>query len=327
MARSRVTAAILAILDAVIFSWLPSPLRADPSYFEYRGTCDASAAVALDADTFVVANDEDNALRIYRRGQALPIQTIDLNEFLDSGDKEADIEASAAIGNRIYWSTSHATNKKGKFRPAHHRIFATDIVKQGGVMTVVPAGRAYSGLLADLVNAPALRRYRLEEAAALPPKEFGGLNIEGMAATPEGKLLLGFRNPIPDGKALIVPLENPAAIISGANAVLGQSIELALGGLGIRSMERVGNEYLIVAGPYDNRSGFVLYKWSGAASEPPIPVPDVKFRDFHPEALFAIPGTDMIQILSDDGAKETDEGECKMLPESEQVFRSMIVKP
>src|SRR5262249_26096683 len=170
-----------------------SPLKADSSYFEYRGTCDASAAVALDAETFVVANDEDNVLRIYRRAQASPIQTIDLNEFLNSGDKEADIEASATIGNRIYWITSHAANKKGKFRPAHHRIFAPDIVKQGGAKPVVPAGRAYTGLLADLVNAPELRRYRLEEAATRPPKEFGALNIEGMAATLDGKLLLGFR--------------------------------------------------------------------------------------------------------------------------------------
>jgi hypothetical protein len=32
--------------------------------------CDASAAVALDADHFVVADDENNVLRIYRRGRA-----------------------------------------------------------------------------------------------------------------------------------------------------------------------------------------------------------------------------------------------------------------
>ena len=35
----------------------------------YRGPCDASAAVALDADHFVVAGDEDNTLRVYRRGR------------------------------------------------------------------------------------------------------------------------------------------------------------------------------------------------------------------------------------------------------------------
>jgi hypothetical protein len=33
----------------------------------YLGMCDASAAVSLNAELFVVANDEDNALRVYRR--------------------------------------------------------------------------------------------------------------------------------------------------------------------------------------------------------------------------------------------------------------------
>ena len=31
----------------------------------FYGACDASAAVALDENTFVVADDEDNVLRIY----------------------------------------------------------------------------------------------------------------------------------------------------------------------------------------------------------------------------------------------------------------------
>jgi len=34
------------------------------------GMCDASAAVALGNDRFIVADDEDNVLRVYRRGQA-----------------------------------------------------------------------------------------------------------------------------------------------------------------------------------------------------------------------------------------------------------------
>jgi hypothetical protein len=33
----------------------------------------------------------------------------------------------------------------------------------------------------------------------------GGLNIEGLAATPDGQLLIGFRNPLSEGKALLLP--------------------------------------------------------------------------------------------------------------------------
>jgi hypothetical protein len=45
----------------------------------YRGLCDASAAEPLDADLFVVADDESNNLKIYGREQAEPEGTFDLS--------------------------------------------------------------------------------------------------------------------------------------------------------------------------------------------------------------------------------------------------------
>jgi hypothetical protein len=323
---SRISA--IPIIFAAVFFGLLSPLHADSSYFEYRGMCDASAAVALDANTFVAGSDEVSVLFIYRRDQAAPLRTIDLDAFLHADGKETDIEAAAAIGNRIYWMTSHGTNKNGKYRPVRQRFFATDIVKQGDGFSVVPAGTAYTDLLADLVNAPQLSRYHLGGASTLPPKAPGALNIEGLGATPDGKLLIGFRNPIPGGKALIVPIENPAEVVnSGAKAVLGQPIELPLGGLGIRSLDRVGNGYLILAGPYDNVGGFTLYKWSGAAADAPVAVKGIDFKDMHPEALFPIAGTDTVQIISDDGSRVIHGIKCKDLSEVEQFFRSITVKP
>jgi hypothetical protein len=324
MFGSGIKAAIIATFRVLFFSLISSPLKADSSYFEYRGICDASAAVALNADSFIVANDEDNVLRVYRRGQPSPMQNIDLSDFLNA-ERETDIEASAAIGNRIYWITSHGRNRKGKDRPERQRLFATDIVSRGGELTVIPVGTAYTDLLADLVNAPHLSRYRLGEASALPPKTPGALNIEGLAATPDGKLLIGFRNPIPNGKALIIPLENPSAVISGSKAMLGQPIELALGGLGIRSFERVGDGYLIIAGPYDSPGAFTLYKWSNVLGSPPVPVKGINFYGMHPEALFAVPDSDTIQILSDNG--KTEDVDCKDMPESQRFFRSITVKP
>ena len=79
----------------------------------YRGPCDASAAVALDADHFVVAGDEDNTLRVYRRGRPEPVGEAPLAAFLASGNKESDLEAAAAVGQRIYWIASHGRNSKG----------------------------------------------------------------------------------------------------------------------------------------------------------------------------------------------------------------------
>jgi hypothetical protein len=110
-----------------------------------------------------------------------------------------------------------------------------------------------------------LKKYELEKAEKLAPKEEGGLNIEGLTATPNGELLIGFRNPIPGGKALILPLTNPLDLIqkpeTEVNAIFGEPIELDLGGLGIRSIEywQVYQVYLIIAGAYDGSDQFALY--------------------------------------------------------------------
>ena len=90
---------------------------------------------------------------------------------------------------------------------------------------------------------------RLADASRLSAEAEGGFNIEGLAATPEGKLLIGLRNPLPQRRALVVPLENPAELIEGKTARFGLPIELDLDQRGIRSLELVGASYLIVAGP------------------------------------------------------------------------------
>src|SRR5262245_44086073 len=61
------------------------------------GMCDASAAAPLGTDRFLVANDEDNVLRIYPRGAGPePVQAFDAAGFLQiSGDHpESDIEGA-----------------------------------------------------------------------------------------------------------------------------------------------------------------------------------------------------------------------------------------
>ncbi len=87
-----------------------------------------------------------------------------------------------------------------------------------------------------LVNAPGLRSFHLESAAQLTPKSRGALNIEGLCATPDQPLVIGFRNPIPQGKALLVPLLNPDEVIGGRPAQLGEPKQLDRNGLGIEPM-------------------------------------------------------------------------------------------
>jgi len=70
--------------------------------------------------------------------------------------------------------------------------------------------------------------------------EVNGTNIEALASDGAGKLLVGFRNPRPAGKAIVVAIANPDAALTGA-ARFANAFELDLGGLGIRSMTRAAS--------------------------------------------------------------------------------------
>ncbi len=285
----------------------------------YRGMCDASAAAALGPECFVVANDERNQLKVYRRGMADAVEVIDLSGFLGTKvHKESDLEGAATVGRRIYWISSHGRNSKGEVQQRRYRFFATEPGQDGAALA--PVGQPYGSMLDELARAPQLRPYGIAEAASRMPEADGAFNIEGLAATPWGNLLIGMRNPAPRGKALLVELVNPARVIAGEAVQFGAVIELDLDGRAIRSIELVGLAYMIIAGPAGEAGDFALYRWSGQAHEAPVELSHVKFDGQRPEALFAIPGTRAVQILSDDGGQH-----CKELAEEEQTFRSVVV--
>jgi hypothetical protein len=313
-------------LAALVATGLPALSNAQ-QITTHSGPCDASAAVALDATHFVVGDDEHNKLHIYRQGRPQAVWSLDLSGFLASAaGKEADIEGAAAVGSRIYWITSHGRNSKGKVQPDRHRFFATEVLP-GDPPTLKSVGQAYVHLLRDMAEADPLAPYRLGDAARLAAEADGGLNIEGLAATPDGTLLIGLRNPLPRQRALVIPLLNPGEVIAGSRARFAAPIELDLGQRGIRSIERVGSSYLIVAGPTADRGNFALFRWSGRAGDAATPVTGVDLKHLRPEALFALPGSGRVQLLSDDGGVEIAGVECKKLPVARQIFRSLTITP
>jgi len=333
------TEAVNPVVPALPF---PAPLEelgpdADPDGVKhYRGMCDASAAVPLPGGRFLVANDEDNVLRVYAvQGPCEPLEMFGLNGLLQPTltHPEADIEGATSIGQRTYWITSHGRNRNGNLRPSRYRFFALDWDTDGKCTKLRLVGKPYTALVRDLVKAPQLARYNLLRSSAIVPKEIGGLNIEGLTATPAGHLLIGFRNPIPWGRALVVPLLNPEAVlVEGCQAEFGSPIELDLGNLGIRSMEYwpARGVYLIVAGPISGRGEFRLYAWSGAPDEAPVFCPNADFGDLNPEAIVIHPDDPVrVQILSDDGTVQDKAGRsCGSQREhSRKHFRSLWVTP
>ncbi|UTY58512.1 DUF3616 domain-containing protein [Massilia sp. erpn] len=322
----------LCAVAAILGLTLPA---AGSEPFVYQGMCEASAAAALSAKRFIVASDESNTLLLYERENAKPLGKLELESFLKA--KKSDLEGSATVGQRIYWISSHSLSKKGEVKPERYRFFAINTSQ----LPLRTDGQPYTRLLEDLLDTPLAQKYGLKEAAGKKPEDDGGLNIEGLTATPDNTLLIGFRNPLPHGRALLVPLLNPAELIyakpektdikpekadakpeeADAKRVVasfGEAIELELNGLGIRSIEPAGDGYLIVAGPAGDKGSFALYRWSGKSGELPRKLAVEGLEGLSPEALFAIPGSkNKFVLLSDDG------GNCNP---AAMTFRSITVK-
>jgi hypothetical protein len=322
------------LVAAAVFLLIHPPQlsAADHSVRVYHGLCDASAAETLDAGFFVVGDDEDNVLRVYHReGGSLPVASLNLSPFLQSDPQhpEADLEAAARIGNLVYWITSHGQNADGKRRPSRRRFFATQTSVSNGVPRLAPVGRPYTQLVQDLTADPRFTRFNFAAAAQLPPKNAGALNIEGLAPSPDGHLWIGFRNPIRKEGALLIPLLNPAAVIHGARAKLGDPVLLPLGGRGIRSITDWGSQYVLVAGSYDGKGRSELFLWNGSEIAPRL-LNCPPLKGFNPEALARFPGAtpeqDELLIVSDDGNVPIGGKPCKQLKDpSQKQFRAQIL--
>jgi Protein of unknown function (DUF3616) len=297
---------------------------------KYLGISNPSGAVALNNNVFVVADDEDNLLRIYdRNSPEKPIQTIALSTVFkgaitDGEDLEIDLESAAEIDGTYFWIGSHSSSRTGEYRPARHRLLAVNIKPAAkGKFDINPVGDIYTTLIADLQQDSRFDGFELAKAINTQAKGIGGLSIEGLAATPQNGLLIGFRNPLSGGKikngrlvkskALLVELLNPFEVIHGVKARFADPIELDLDGFGIREItQRKNHKYLIVAGPYHEnvatddhkRQEFQLYKWS-SKSDKLNHLKEIDLDSLNIEAAFFYPDSDdCVQLLSDDGTLE-----------------------
>ncbi len=262
---------------------------ATSSSFFHVSTSDASSAVALNADEMLVADDENETLRLFNRHHSgLPVASFYVRWFLGlTGSGEVDIEASAKIDNQIFWISSHGNSGSGNEQPNRQRIFATTI-SGTGTNTALTFNGYYQYLRDDLIswddaNGGVLG---LSDSAEPPniPKAVDGFNIEGLVMAPGSSTTayVCFRAPIvsPGSRtdALIVPVLNFTGLLgmSAGSAVFGDPIFLDLGGRGFRSVDKnAADQYLILAGPPGEATGiapldFALYTWTGQANDAPL---------------------------------------------------------
>lgn len=341
MCVSHALARLAALCAAGAIGALAAPAHAEPVTI-YRGLCNASTGIDLGAGYFVVGDDDIDSLAVYRYGTPDAVGEVRVGDYLNGSaneDDEADLEGAARIGDRIYWIASHS-GKPGKPRPTRQHLFVTRIVTTGAVPTVVPLDtKPYDKLLSAL--AADSRFSELKRAMSKGAEDDHGFNIEGLAATPDGGLLIGFRNQLVakhgdrDARdALVLELRNPADVVErGAAPEFGALVRLDLGKRGVRSIEFIDGEYFIVAGPFnagspnESASRFAIFRWNGSPGATPTHWKDIQPSDFHAEALFEIAGTRKIYLLSDDGDEQRicKKGRDKRKMTSDKTFRGMAI--
>lgn len=309
----------------------------------YKGACEPSGALGLSDGKFLVANDEDNVLRVYSQGSPEPVPAADGDISgalgLDSGDEDEkiDLEAAARVGGRSFFVGSHSRDKKRKRRPSRELFISVsveDTAQKPKIAVSKPATLMEALAEVDAIKASiALDDLKHEALAA----EAEGLSIEGLAEGLDGKsALIGLRSPLSsDGKAMVVPLLNPAGVVDDKDAPeLGTPLFVDLGGRGIRSLERSPGTggYLIVAGPRQTEGEFALYSWSGLAGDAAQPMDKANEflssqEKFHPEAMLVDASGSRVRLFSNDGDLPDPSGTtCRELPDPDsQHFRNVEI--
>ncbi len=291
----------------------------------HTDAADGSAAIAIDANYMLVADDEDQIIRVYDRNHSgLPIKTINMNSALGlEGQQEVDTEATTQIGNTIYWMGSHSNESDGTQANDRALIFKTTLLGTGASTTLTFVGK-YTALESDLTswdstNAHGLgaNHYGLSASGAdgKVPEATDGLSIEGLTMAPSSTTTayLGFRAPnvnVSDrNRSLIVPITNFDTFMD-ATPTFGTPIELDLGGRGIRSIECNAHGCIIIAGSSDSSGHFALYTWSGVADDKPQLRSATLSGEGSFEGIVELPSSDFmgsngdaktIQVIRDNG--------------------------
>lgn len=219
-----------------------------------------------------------------------------------------DLEGiTADRAGHIYAITSHSRDSDGDEQKSRERLVRFRIE---GDKVVDP--KVVGSLKRDLMAA----HPELAAAAGIRNvKSEGGLNIESLEMSPDQRhLLIGFRSPLLDERAIIASIENPVAIFDADERPrIGVPLTtLDLGGNGIRSMSWVPSlaGYLVIAGPVAREQvEFDLWFWRGSSEDRPRRVSVAGLSGFkHAEGVSpaVIDGRPCIIIVSDDGSRDEE---------------------
>jgi hypothetical protein len=280
---------------------------------EKKHVRDGLSSALLTGDNLWVSCDERTTVERLRRtgphefGEQFSYQLADLLDLPGSSEVEIDIEGMAAADHYLWIVGSHGLKRK---EPDEKDA---DVAKQLKRLTKVKAD-ANRYLLAriPLLHNAETGDYELHKTATHPtesghilraaqlhgngktnelldllahdphlkvfvniPGKDNGLDIEGLAISPDGQLFVGLRGPVLRGWALVLELRLTEdkhgrlrlANVDGASQTYYKKHFLDLGGMGLRELRLRGHDLLLLAGPTMDVDGTIaVYCWPNATS-------------------------------------------------------------
>lgn len=165
-----------------------------------------------------------------------------------------DLEAITSDKNTVFAITSHTLNKSKQQRNTREK-FVMFTYEDGAIIDF----HMYANLKQDLMK-------------SFPDLLVHDINIEGLCFDSKNKtLLIGFRSPLKNKKAMILTLKNPKALfLKGENPEFLEPIWLDIQGMGIRDIhyDSQKDAYWIIAGDSSERgNNFQLWFWNPKDSE------------------------------------------------------------
>lgn len=244
-------------------------------------------------------NEDNSFTRIALSNQ---VQTKNGSKKITLDDLEA---ITLGSDNWVYAITSHSKTSRGKRKKRREKLVRFQV-----------AGT-------QLVNYQSLTSLREWLMKALPYQSMNKLNIEGLAYDYQTqRLLLGFRRPLLQGKAIIVQMANiNNAFEKGDENLLSSHVDLVdLHGKAIRSLDYdpVLQAYLLTAGPKKGRHDpFTLWIWDGKEAKP-VTISNLNNIAFT-EGITSIKTANdepALLLVSDDGQRGKSTGHYLILPYS-----------
>lgn len=188
------------------------------------------------------------------------------NLYLPKGIKKIfkkqleDIEALTSDANYVYAITSHSLSRSHKVKASREKLIMFKYL-DGSIENLY----TYDNLKNDFYK----EFPEFFKAGILSTDE---INIEGLSFdTKTKKLIIGFRSPVIQGKALLISIENPREVfLKGEKPYFSKPLLIDLYGLGIRDITYDSNKggFWIIAGSSNNRdSKFELWYMDGESLE------------------------------------------------------------